>query len=1454
MTPKRFIIMKKYIPSFLSVIVCLSGFAISTLKAQTPDRHYTKGTVPRQPVKTTEALEQLTDSLKAVQITYRDGLGRTVQTISQKASPSGKDIVAFTEYDALGKNNKVWLPYTAASEQGDFRKTPATEQKQFFQNSGIPYANHPYAEREDDGSVLGRTIREGNFGDWHQLNSNHTKKYDVFPCKAQEVKIWQIDENTDKPVSLGWYPEGGLTVSSVKDEEDHEVLEYKNHDGQTILKKVKADDNAWAQTFYIYDRMGVLRTVVQPEGVKKLESNNGLFTNDILEKYCFTYKYDGRQRLIEKKVPSSALQYLIYDKVDRIVLSQDGMFRADNEWQFVKYDAWGRTILMGIYKDLVHTSREAMQAFIDSSPEYFEVMASNTWGYTTDHALPKENLEVLNVYYFDDYDFNNDGAVDFSPQADADFEAPSPEQPQGMPTGFKTKLLGSDTWQASAVFYDRYDRTVQMIAENHLGGKDVLFTAYNFDGLSPRSKRIHCQDNNTCNLTVFERYEYDRSGRLTKILHHINDEPEVISAAYEYNETGQITNKKLFSADQGKNFLQDVRHAYDILGRLRKVNDPQLSGGNDLFGLELVYDDSFQDLGIQARYDGNLVASVRNSATDKIMKGFAYEYDPMKRLKTAIYDQCFPGDMEGHFGGAIGKYNTENLSYDLNGNILSMFNFGKTGEQNNQETFDMTDALQYQYSGNKLMAANDDADNGQKGFDLGFTDQGSKGSLNNPEYLYDADGRLVEDKNKQMKLSYNRLGLVSEMTLQPDLKISILYNASGNRLRKTVYQSGVEKERYDYLGGIEYRNGKPTFLDHAEGRIAFVEEGNKLKPHYLYDYRDQLGNVCLTWTAEAGNTASYVCTMEVNKDEEGEFPKFKNVAATRTNQAAKEGQSSSVLSQNQTGPLIEIPVQDGDEYEAGVWYFANMKYMPWVLPLSDSEGKSPNLAIQTDGRLSAAPEPEKKRKKKNRTNFLKTVLPSLTVGADNTVPQAPRSEKRQAFTADNLRLTLGFSPGNLNSNKIPPLNEQKEEFVPQPISTQGYLRMELYDEDNQLLQTVSREGDNGQGVWDTLQAALKVNLANTQTKKGMLKVYVKNEGPGTLFFDSLYILKKMVYKTHIVQETHYRPFGGSLESLKTDNGQYAALNTLYNGKELDTLSRLYDYGARMYDPQLGLWQSQDPLADYFRGISPYNYVFNNPTNWIDPDGRAAVKYILGNLAITVDWGAGSATWGAADEDNSLDPAAAGGPEEEGGGLDGGPEEDKKKQDSGTNNQEKKPEGWSVPEWFYDPHARSTGRDIENASNFNNWVGITLGGMEQLTLSGQGKYITSKGLVRDINFLKLTNHSRPYAAMNQLMKGASKLSTYAGFAFDLYSYKTNQMSGAKFALNTGITIWSNYTGTAGFIGSTMYNLIDMYYPGGWYGAMQNNGKLIEQNQKILGPQFNLYREGGIPPSFFQNLFK
>ncbi|GAE64979.1 hypothetical protein H3Z85_01335 [Chryseobacterium indologenes] len=106
----------------------------------------------------------------------------------------------------------------------------------------------------------------------------------------------------------------------------------------------------------------------------------------------------------------------------------------------------------------------------------------------------------------------------------------------------------------------------------------------------------------------------------------------------------------------------------------------------------------------------------------------------------------------------------------------------------------------------------------------------------------------------------------------------------------------------------------------------------------------------------------------------------------------------------------------------------------------------------------------------------------------------------------------------------------------------------------------------------------------------------------------------------IIEESNYYPFGLKHEGYNTSVGN-AAYQYKYNGKELQETG-MYDYGARMYMPDLGRWGVVDPLAETSRRWSPYTYAFNNPLRFIDPDGMQAEDKIKifnnGNIERTKD--------------------------------------------------------------------------------------------------------------------------------------------------------------------------------------------------------------------------------------------
>lgn len=89
----------------------------------------------------------------------------------------------------------------------------------------------------------------------------------------------------------------------------------------------------------------------------------------------------------------------------------------------------------------------------------------------------------------------------------------------------------------------------------------------------------------------------------------------------------------------------------------------------------------------------------------------------------------------------------------------------------------------------------------------------------------------------------------------------------------------------------------------------------------------------------------------------------------------------------------------------------------------------------------------------------------------------------------------------------------------------------------------------------------------------------------------------------VIEKNDYYPFGlrhaNSAHTL-TANNRYK-----FNGKEEQVAGSLgvLDYGARMYDGQIGRWLNMDPLAEKYYSTSPYIYCLGNPVRFIDPDGK-----------------------------------------------------------------------------------------------------------------------------------------------------------------------------------------------------------------------------------------------------------
>ncbi|MDX1430944.1 MAG: RHS repeat-associated core domain-containing protein, partial [Gammaproteobacteria bacterium] len=109
------------------------------------------------------------------------------------------------------------------------------------------------------------------------------------------------------------------------------------------------------------------------------------------------------------------------------------------------------------------------------------------------------------------------------------------------------------------------------------------------------------------------------------------------------------------------------------------------------------------------------------------------------------------------------------------------------------------------------------------------------------------------------------------------------------------------------------------------------------------------------------------------------------------------------------------------------------------------------------------------------------------------------------------------------------------------------------------------------------------------------------------FFDALGSVVNLATATGTLQARYrYDAWGNSRGTVGDSINPFG-----FTGHERDDESGLYYFKARFYDPELGLFLTEDPVEgapDRPPSLHRYLYAFGNPTAFIDPDGRTVQQF------------------------------------------------------------------------------------------------------------------------------------------------------------------------------------------------------------------------------------------------------
>ena len=800
-------------------------------------------------------------------ITYFDGLGYQTQVISVGASPSGKNIITPIWYDQMRRDDaKAYLPYASTtSSTPQPENNPFQNQSDFYTNLyGQSDAQFAFAEKVYEDSPLNRVQRQFTPGEAFRTSgtgsggNDHYTAFSYEANSANEILDISCADNGALTVK-GYIAAAKLFKTTVTSPDGRTTTEFKDSDGTLLLQR-SGTGNSIQETYYAYDSRRRLRWVIQPEGtvrIKNLAANSSSANpyscsqgDSTAKMFCFIYAYDGLGRMTEKRIPGKGFEYMVYDPAGRLVAMQDSIFRSqNNNWLLTRYDSLSR--VTSTFRSVQRTRQQMVSAFAASPYPSIYGQSGNILLTKAEYgSTAPSNLafaQVTGVVAASDKDSRTKGLLTYDKTLDL------------TTAGQSTKK-----YRERAYYYDIKGRVIQTVEKEPDGETLRTSVKYDFTG-NPLTTVQTCS--RAGNQTFKQTFEYDSRGRKVsssaKMNASANIETNTIAKSfsavnYTYDELGRLIGSERGKTAADGSFVLSPSTTtpvlstslnYNIQGWMTTQTDVLKKGTSqsnivNLYSQTLRYHDAVKTSTTKS-YDGLITeweTSQYSNGTDFTLPGstadkytYAYSYDNFGRLTSSER-------FEGTSSSATNAFSEKNLSFDRNGNILTLTRYGNGNA-------DIKDNFTYSYDGNRLKKL----DGTFNGAAITHSTQSGGNTTQTPgtaDYIYDGNGNMTLDALRNITLTYDINNLVSTVSRNDTLLSTYFYLADGTKYKV------VDKDNKGrvYIGPFSYaleKIGNTVYsylegIDTDSGRIMVLrkQNGNQVAADYTTAFfvRDHLGS------------------------------------------------------------------------------------------------------------------------------------------------------------------------------------------------------------------------------------------------------------------------------------------------------------------------------------------------------------------------------------------------------------------------------------------------------------------------------------------------------------------------------------------------------------------------------------------------------------------------------------